>query len=388
MPERSRNALLIAAIDALASGRLPRLFSDAGFRVHLLASRHLAVSKSAFLASRIECAPGPAAAALAARDHLKSHRPEYDSIVLADEPCLWAALDQGSDAWLEGWFPVPLKPDALDRLRSKVRFLADSRAAGIPTPRFEICATETELRAAAASMGMPVFIKATRGLAGSGLFFARTQAEFDAQVATMSFDWPVVAQDEIVGESGSASVLYHRGRPVCWFAYIMKRLWPNRFSSACTIELFSSPQAESLVRQVGELTEFTGLAGIDFMVDSTRSKLLLLEFNPRPTPAYHLGPQAGVDFSLALRNGGSGAAEQRPNGSTAVIDLFPQSLYYSLEHARPMQFIRCLRDAQWSEPALTIAHFRRFVTHYIPAPVKRLLKRETAVAAAVRPSNQ
>jgi len=243
-------------------------------------------------------------------DHLAVARARYDRVILADEPTLWAALDLGSPEWMRGWFPVPLTAEYTGRLRSKNTLLCDSRDAGIATPRFQICMNEEQLRCAARCIGFPVFIKATRGLAGSGLLFVRNMADLESQKGRISFENPLLVQAEIDGEPGSVSVLYENGIPVCWFSYLMTRTWPNRFSSASTIRMFPHPEAAALTASIGRLTQFNGLAGIDFIVDARNNRLILLEFNPRPTPVYHLGPRAGVDFGKALR--GSHGGESQP----------------------------------------------------------------------------
>jgi hypothetical protein len=384
MPElfgkQSRPAvLLICGVDTVGVARLPRLWFDAGYDVHVLGSERFAICRSAILASRISCPPGPWATALAAREHL-SHpigktRARYRKIVLADEPTLWAAFDLGSTEWMEEWSPVAPESRSVALLRSKTEFLCASRTDGIPVPPFQVCATEEEARQAAATIGFPLYLKANKGWAGSGLFFADSAPSFEEQVKRVSFDAPLLLQKEITGPPASASVLYDRGVPVCWFAYLMKRTWPNRFSSACSIQLFPHPDAGPLLNAVGRLTEFTGLAGIDFIWERDTDRLLLLEFNPRPTPVYYLGHRAGVDFARALREMASGPATiQAPNLSSKVIDLFPQMLYYSVEHLNPLLFLRCLGDIPWKDPALTAAKFRRFVTHYIPSSLKEKIR--------------
>jgi predicted ATP-grasp superfamily ATP-dependent carboligase len=375
MKSPSRSVLLIAGIDALSIGRLPRLFAEAGYSVHLLGSDRLVAAGSRFVAERIPAPPGADAAARLAADHLARRRGEYDRILLADEPVLWAALDLGPSAWMQDWFPVPLTAPAIARLRSKTTFLCDCRDAGIATPHFQVCTNANEIRETANSIGFPVFIKAYRGLAGSGLLFARDRSDLDAQRSRISFDNPVVIQAEIRGESGSISVLYDRGVPVCWFSYLVARSWPNRFSAACAIRMFPHPDAAALTAAVGRLTQFTGLAGIDFVRDPEADRLILLEFNPRPTPVYHLGPRAGVDFRKALRDTDCGASEpQIPGDSTAGIELFPQSLFESFEHFRPAKFIEAFRDAPWDEKKLVASHLRRFLSHYLPNSLKDRVK--------------
>jgi hypothetical protein len=384
MPELPENqsrpaVLLICGVDTVGVARLPRLWFDAGYDVHVLGSERLAVCRSGILASRIPCPPGPRATALAAREHLCNARGEaralYRRIVLADEPTLWAAFDLGSTEWMDGWSPVAPGSPSVALLRSKTEFLCASRAAGISVPPFQVCATEEEARRGTAAIGFPLYLKASRGWSGSGLVFADSAPSFEEQVKRVSFEVPLLLQKEITGPSASASVLYDRGVPVCWFAYLMKRTWPNRFSSACSVQLFSHPDAGPLVDAVGRLTEFTGLAGIDFICERETNRLLLLEFNPRPTPVYYLGHHAGVDFAGALREMASGPASiQAPNLSSEVIDLFPQMLYYAVEHLNPLLFLRCLGDVPWKDPVLAAAKFRRFLTHYIPSSLKEKVK--------------
>ena len=335
----------------------------------------MAVSKSRFIAHRISCRRGSAATALATREHLHIEGNQYNSVVIADEPTLLALLEGNSGEWLKGWFPVPLSPQYIRRIRSKVDFLIDCREAGILTPQFEVCTDESQLRAAIEHVGFPLFIKSARGFAGSGLLFAATPADLKGQMDKVTFDEPVLVQAEIAGDTGSIPVLYDRGRPVCWFAYRMKFTWPTRFSSACTVAISARAGIAELVRAVGNLTGFNGLCGLDWMWDRTTDRIVLLEFNPRPLPTAYLGHYAGVDFSKALRTIGlSDGVIQAPDRSGTVIDMFPQALYYSFQHRELRRFSRALRDAPWNDPGLVAAHFRRFITHQIPVRIKTIFK--------------
>ncbi len=368
--------LLICGVDTVGVARLPRLWFDAGYEVHVLGSEHFAVCRSAILNRKIPCPPGPQATALAAREHLSSARGRYQKIVLADEPTLWAAFDLGPTEWMEDWSPVAPESPGVALLRSKTAFLCASRAAGIACPAFQVCATEDESRHAAATVGFPLYLKANKGWAGSGLFFADSAASLDEQLKGVSFEEPLLMQKEIIGPPGSVSVLYDHGVPVCWFAYLMLRTWPNRFSSACSLQLFPHPGAGPLVEAVGRLTQFSGLAGIDFIWDQPDNRLRLLEFNPRPTPVYHLGHRAGVNFAAALGEMASGPATiQAPNLSSKIIDLFPQMLFYAVEHWKPILLLGCIGDLPWKDPAISAAQCRRFLTHYIPNSLKRRIGR-------------
>jgi predicted ATP-grasp superfamily ATP-dependent carboligase len=367
VPGQPQRVLLIAGIDAVGVTRLPRLFTDAGFQVTVLASKRLAVVRSRCVVHHFATAYGPEATALAAREHLATHRGLYTRIILADEPTLWAAIDLGEREWLEGWFPVPLDSDSVDLLDSKVRFLVEAQRAGLNVPPFEVCHNMHEARRAASSLRYPVFVKGPRGLAGSGLRFAHNEADLESQLSTFSFEAPVVVQACVEGDAGSISVLYDHGRPTCWFSYLMKQTWPNRFSSASAAHVVTHPDAEALVDGVGAMTSFHGLGGIDWVWDRQRNRWFLLEFNPRPTPVYYLGERVGADFKAALGGVGAGKTQNVDSvRSRKMILLFPQNLYYSVEHGLAGQFLRTFGDAPWADPGLVLSHLRRFVTHYIP----------------------
>jgi hypothetical protein len=207
------------------------------------------------------------------------------------------------------------------------------------------------------------------------LIFARSESDLESQISESILDEPVVVQREIRGFTGSTSVLYDAGRPVCWFAYLMRETWPNRFSSACTIQMHWRADLEKMAAELGRLTVFSGLCGIDWMLREGEEQVLFLEFNPRPTPVYHLGCKAGVDFSAALAaiRENTCVIPQNPNRSSAVIHLFPQGLYRAVEARNPAQFLRSLGDAPWSELALTASHLRRVITHQLPKPIKSML---------------
>ena len=155
----------------------------------------------------------------------------------------------------------------------------------------------------------------------------------------------------------------------------MKESWPNRFSAACTIEIFDHPDIEALAHGIGKMTTFHGFAGIDWVLDRRNNRLTLLELNPRPTPVFYEGRAAGVDFSDALRRMWAGERTvQKPRFSGATISLFPQNLFRSIDDFKPLGFVRTLKDASWDEPGVTLAHLRRVATHYVPKSWKANLK--------------
>ncbi len=373
----SLNVLLAASLDAVGTSRLPKLLNRAGFNVTLLAPRGNVTHHSRYVAIHVftgEGAPGVVAAEL--RRHLETKPDGYDWVILSDEPVLWAAAELSNRAWLTKWFPVPFDPMVVELLTSKIKFLLASRALGLPTPLFATCRNGPDVIRVASDIGYPVFIKAEQGLAGSGLRFATSLEDLRSQLSVFPANAELLVQQNIAGRSGSISVLFDHGRPVCWFGYLMTETWPNRFSAACKIEIFDHPDIALLATGIGQMTGFNGFAGIDWVHNPRDNRLSLLEFNPRPTPVFYQGPMAGIDFSAALRDVWSGNKKpQMPRLSGGCALLFPQNLFRSIDDHRPVTFLRTLGDASWDDPRLTLAHIRRVATHYLPKSWKDTLKR-------------
>lgn len=360
--------LLLAAIDSVGIARVPQLLARSGYQVSLLAPVKLAAHRSKFVYSHWMAEHSPAGVVAAAREHLccGSH---YDWVIFGDEPTLWAAVDEPERS-LRDHFPFPL--DKLPVLSSKIAFLAAAAAARLPLPRCEEGCDSRAVWTIAGRIGYPLLIKPERGLAGSGLLFVSDEGDLRTQLAARELPAPYVVQEAIPGDPGSTSVLYDHGRPVCWVSYLMRNTWPNRFASASLAEIYDHPDVETLVQGAGEITGFHGLAGIDWMRDQRTNRLLLLELNPRPTPTYHLGVHAGVDFAQALAALRAGrAAIQRPSASAAEIALFPQNLYRAVDMRSPREFFRSFHDVPRNDPRLVLSYLRRFLTHYFPASLRR-----------------
>jgi hypothetical protein len=376
MSQRRHPVLLGASIDALGIARMPKILWDAGASVTLVGPRGFAVNRSRYIAKHEVSERGPVAVAGAMRKILARSGASFDRVIFGDEPLLWAAADSPERGWLKGIFPVPLEGRFKALLDSKTEFLEASRVAGLPVPRFEVRPRSGDMRSAAAALGYPLYIKIERGLAGSGLSFVRSEQEFNEARGRFEGAGVLMLQRPVTGRSGSISVFYRKGVPLCWFGYLMKETWPNRFSSASTIEIFDHPDIELLTTGVGNLTQFDGFGGIDWVHDEASNRLVLLEFNPRPTPVFYQGPKAGVDFSRALKESWDGNGRpQKPTKSGAVVTLFPQNFYRAVDDRNLVSGLRTFADAPWDDPGLLVAKLRRVVTHFIVGPVRRALGR-------------
>lgn len=366
--ERTNRVLLLAGVGGAPVMRLPRLLADAGLEVTLLAPRFNAAHFSRFVRRRLYVPAGPKHVVAAAKKLLAGEgASRFRWIVLADEPTLQAAADDPGA--LAEQLPFPSTPGFWEVALSKNRFLAACRAQGVNVPRFEIGATQAEAPFLAEKIGYPVLIKPIRGLGGNGIRLLAGRPELETLFATEPPQEEYVLQAVIPGKSGSTSILYDHGRPVCWFSYFMERTWPNRFGPANLIRVCDHPDVETLAGGIGGITRFHGLSGFDWMLDERTGRLALLEFNPRPTPIYHLGLLAGVDFSAALAQwicGGRVHLPRRPEPPPRTMRLFPQALDWAIDNGSAAELLRAFGDAPWSDPLLLLAQLRLVAGRHLP----------------------
>jgi predicted ATP-grasp superfamily ATP-dependent carboligase len=372
------DVLLVASVDTVGSTRLPQVLHKAGLRVTLMGKSGLAVGRSRFIHRYLRTLGEPSEILRALQRYLRETVASYCAIILADDPLLWAAAQQEERAWLNPWFPLPLTEGLLAYGVSKIAFIQGAARAGLPVPRFQICQTKAEAQAAAASLRYPLVLKLPYGFSGSALRFVQDVSDLIKQTEEFDRQQTFLAQEFISGEVGATPVLFHHGRPVCWFSYFMLEPWPNRFAAASAVEITDHPDVEALLEGVGALTRFHGLSAIDWVRDPRTDRLLLIEFNPRPTPALYLGALAGVDFSSALREWLSDSTRvwrpQLPRRDKQKVLMFPQSLYHAVDSRWLGPLLVSWRDAPWNDPLLLLAQVRRCLSHFLPDGWKQEVK--------------
>lgn len=392
--------LLLATLDAIGVTRLPHLFHQAGCHVTVFAPRRLAVCRSRYIAQRIDAAPELDAYLEQLRQHLSAT--DYDWIIVCEEGLLWelarrrAATDgvvwpegtqpsvprpnvPGPDkTWIDRCLPVAVEKAGL--ITSKHRFLALAQVAELPVPPITICASLAMASEVAQRLGYPVILRAEHSMSGSGVRLAANPAEL-AQVYGELAQTSAVAVQRYIANARTAitEVLFDHGRLVAWNSAYLVAGWPTPLAASCVREPLDHPEIEPLLQCIGELTGFHGLGGVDWLHDTQTGQLHLVEFNPRPTPGYHLTARTGVDFAMALHGLLAGRIErQRPQlqpGAQPYDFLFPQYLYRAIDDQAYWRMMRAWRDVPWHDPLLVAAHLRRLCGHYLPTKWRAYLRR-------------
>jgi len=377
--EKKFDVLLIVKLDAVGVSRLPQTLHRAGCRVTLFAPPGLAVGRSRFIDRHIPASAAGHVLIGQLEAHLAERRSDYQWIIVGDESLIHELARHRGEAWLDGWFPVDHRSPAIDFITSKFDFLQAASDAGLRVPSFEICHAVAEAEQAAERFGYPVVLKLSKGLAGSGVRLAQDRQDLVSQFEEIVVGQAVAIQRFAAGTLGTTEILFDRGRPVCWASYYNLQCWPTDLSASCVRQVMDHRDIEPLITRIGSLVGFHGLGGVDWIHDPASDSLSLIEFNPRPTPAYHSGHLAGVNFSAAVRAMLSGTPLIRHSAweqarRSRKIFMFPQSIYRAVDDRDLLMLMRVCADLPWSDPPLLAAHLRRVGSHYLPPRLRRWAK--------------
>ncbi len=373
----SPRVLLAVRIDANGPCRLPGIFHAAGCRVILFCPEHIAVRQSRYVHRHLNAPRDAAAFAEALRAHLAEYGAEYAWVQPGDETVLRAIALRYQEDWTWRCLPVPADEQHVRLITDKLAFLTAAEAAGLPVPPMVVCSSPAEVDAALERIPFPLVVKRKESLSGSGVSFFENAAAFIEHECTP--EHPLMLQSFIDGVNCSSEVLFDHGRPVVWLNSYHIEAWPSHWAASCVRKLADLPGVEDMLHRIGALTQFHGLAGVDWLREGGDGRIYLIELNPRPAPCHHLGPRVGVNLSEALGQqvrGGHPAVQRPrpPEAKSALVHLFPQFCYWVVDNRAWSRIWLAGEDLPWREPRLTLALLRRWLTHYAPHDLKHQLK--------------
>jgi hypothetical protein len=346
--------------------RLPYMLRRAGARVSMFGPARSRLRHSLYV-ERIIPAPTPIGDFISAlREHLAQRT--YAWVVIGDDPTLvaigqHAAKDGGG--WVDRWFPVD-HARGLEMIFSKTLFAEACPQFDVPIPRSRICSTFDEVDRAAREIGFPLMVKTAIGQAGNGVLRVDKQEDLADAYDKFKHRAPLVLQEFVVGRIGSTQMMFDHGKPICWVPAYKSVCFPEPFGPSCVRELLDDAGVQAMkpiVDNVGRLTSFHGMCGIDWIRRADGS-FAILEFNPRPTSTIHLGRLVGADCADALRAMFAGkSAPQIPVGHRKPgtrVYMFPQHLQRCIRYQEYGQLLRWLpglgkHDVPWREPVLMLA---------------------------------
>jgi biotin carboxylase len=107
-------------------------------------------------------------------------------------------------------------------------------------------------------------------------------------------------QQFVQGETAMFVFVAGQGKILGHLPLYKKQTYPDKTGPSSVIQSFDCPEMVEFATKIVKEIEFNGFGSIDFIVDAQTQKPYVIEFNPRPIPACHLGQHFNVDFCRIL----------------------------------------------------------------------------------------
>ena len=213
--------------------------------------------------------------------------------------------------WQKTALPVP-SFDAFDFVSNKGRLVEWAARRGVPTPRTELVAGSSGLRALIDRVDYPAVVKPIRsryltahGWRSTSVHYASSRDELVNLYQKVDYlaTEPTLIQERICGPGVGLFALFDRGRLVAEFAH--RRLREKPPSGGVSV-LRESVAVDPILRHRAERLlgplAWHGVAMLEFKRDAASGEAYLIEVNGRFWGSLQLAIDAGLDFPwLAVR---------------------------------------------------------------------------------------
>jgi hypothetical protein len=374
-------ALLVATQRGGAAARLAGAMRRAGFRIAAAAPRgsHLALS-AVPEAFRPLPAFGAAAALAAAVDALS--------------PALLVPCDDVGAGLVIGLRGVPRLAPLVERslgdpkahpiALAKTAQVAHAAGLGLPVPGTRPLADAADFLAALAEDGLPAVLKVDGTWGGNGVALLRRPEEATPAwaAATTRPGWGKTLKTAMrerslrafaarAGWRQGALCLQRMvpGQPAnravaCWEGKVLAGLSVEALRTmgpaapAAVVRIIDHPGMAAAAAAMVASLGLSGLHGFDFMLEEATGEALLIELNPRATPACCFDPPGGAGLAAALLAAltGAPAPEPAPEAARAgeVIAQFPGA--WLTDPTDPLLRTPA-HDVPWEDPGVMRAVF-------------------------------
>ena len=374
--KRKYEVLIGAKTDGHSGLQIALTMSKAGYRVTLVAPPGISLTQSSHVDRLIPVLGTDES--LVVRLCEEFEKGNYDRCLIADESLLTVVLKMAmADARYAILLPSRKSPKEQSMLLSKFDFALMAKDMGLPFPEFEICGTLQQVNEVAERFGYPVVLKAEHGYGGSMVRVARNDDDIQVIWQQIGAGNQLLVQRYVDGEIGSCAVFMEHGKLRTWVSFVHPLQWPTKLSPSVNVKFCEPEELESIITSLGERTGFDGICGLDWLLDKSTGRVVVLEFNPRPTATHVMGSHVGADFASALRSVNEGqAVYQRPGEPKRPkpVALFPQAVYCAISARKPLLALSALRSVPWGDPGIVLASLRRILTHFFPEKLRQPLR--------------
>jgi D-alanine-D-alanine ligase len=223
----------------------------------------------------------------------------------------------GEDGTVQGileWLGIPYTGSgvlasalAMDKLRSKLMW----EAKGLPTPRYELLEAESDFKAVAAHLGLPLMVKPVNE--GSSIGMSKVRAANDlgrAYALAAKYDRVVIAEKFINGMELTGAILGEQGLPLIrletprdFYDYEAKYIANDtRYIVPCGLPPAKERELQALCLEAFRTLGCTGWGRVDLMLDRAGNPYLL-EVNTAPGMTDHsLVPMAARAIGISYED--------------------------------------------------------------------------------------
>ena len=223
----------------------------------------------------------------------------------------------GEDGTVQGvleWLGIPYTGSgvlasalAMDKLRTKRMWAAE----GLPTAPYAVLETDTDLKAVAKRLGVPMFVKPASEGSSVGMSKVRKAAALDEAFAlAVNYDPVVIAEKFIDGPELTAAILGDRVLPIIrietpreFYDYEAKYIANDtRYLIPCGVSEKKESELQALCLKAFKALGCRGWGRVDLMLDK-RGKAYLLEINTSPGMTDHsLVPMAARAVGISYED--------------------------------------------------------------------------------------
>jgi hypothetical protein len=362
---RIRKLLILNQLPDLPGiAMLPRSLVRAGFEVGVVSSPQSVLPASRYAAHAAAFQTGHTPESVWETLAEAARQWPYDLVLPAEDfsaRLLREYADRFDDGRLHGPLGDVIRRSVVPRNRraqAYVRAGAVAAAAdlGIRVPPQIQPSTISQVRAFCQEWGLPVVVKRDNSMGGSGVSIMQT-ADAAAEAAR-SLRGRATVERFVDGQPASVSFACTQGRLLGAFCYAALVRHPAPTGPATVIEVIDRPDMVDAARRLASHFRFTGIAGLDFVID-TDGTAWFLEMNPRLPQTANIGGEIGCDLCAALFEGLNGSGKTGPlRGEVGrTLALFPSEWQRSpdspyLKSAAP--------PIPWDDARLVSAIMRRF----------------------------
>lgn len=250
----------------------------------------------------------------------------------------------------------------------RTQMYALAGVAGVPVPKMTIIQSESDLVDVLASMGTPLVLRGTQGLAGLQVKIVSSLEEArEAFRDLVQFSpGPPFAQQFVEGRRFLVGGLFHHGEVLQYFAQTTIEAVRPPTGPSIRVRSVQDERLISHTKRIFSALSWTGLACAEFM-QGADGEYRFLEINPRPWAAIYAAHCCGVPLLRTFADYLRGEATIRRSNYAESRDvvLFPQYLSAKVSSGRFPRwgdvpyYLRSMLDAPWGSPHLLLHLLRR-----------------------------